>query len=318
MYTRENYDKVKEMIDARRDGARAKADARAMKLRMLSPEISEIDEELKGTGFLIFKTACEGGDIAPVRARNQALVARRKELIRALGFEEDYAEVKYHCPDCKDTGYIDTKMCSCFRSLLLTENIKSSGMGRLIEKQSFDNFDLTAYDYDPEVRQRMEENLLIAKTYAKHFGKKYKGHNMLLSGKTGTGKTHISTSIAKCIIEQGYDVLYDSVQNVVSAFETDKFKSGYGHHEPIAEKYLECDLLLLDDLGTEYSSQFTVACLYNLINTRQNKGLSTIISTNLTPSELSEKYDDRIYSRIVGSDYIVLLFDGKDYRLFRR
>lgn len=316
MYTRENYDKVKEMIDARRDDARARADARAIELRMLSPEIEEIDGELKGTGLLIFKTACEGGDIAPIRERNQALVARRREIIKSLGYEEDYAEVKYYCPDCKDTGYIDTKMCKCFRSLLITENIKSSGMGKLIEKQSFENFDLGAYDYDPELKRRMEENLLIAKTYAKNFGKKYKGHNMLLSGKTGTGKTHISTSIAKCIIEQGYDVLYDSVQNVISAFENDKFKSGYGPYEPVADKYLECDLLLLDDLGAEFTNQFTVACLYNIINTRQNKGLSTVISTNLTPKELTEKYDDRIYSRIIGSNYIVLLFDGKDYRLF--
>jgi DNA replication protein DnaC len=118
------------------------------------------------------------------------------------------------------------------------------------------------------------------------------------------------------VISKGYDVLYESAQNIISAFEADKFRSGYGPYEPTAEKYLTCDLLILDDLGTEFVNQFTVSCLYNLFNTRRNRGLSTIVSTNLSAEELSERYDDRIYSRIVGSDYTVLFFGGDDYRLF--
>ena len=118
------------------------------------------------------------------------------------------------------------------------------------------------------------------------------------------------------MIESGYEVLYDSAQNIVAAFEQDRFKSGYGTgYEPKGDKYMECDLLILDDLGTEFVNQFTVSCLYNLLNTRQNKGLSTVISTNLSPEELSKKYEDRIYSRIIGSDSTILLFEGKDRRL---
>ena len=231
----------------------------------------------------------------------------------ALGYPEDYTEVKYSCPHCSDTGFVDVKMCVCFREALLKENVKSSGIGSLIEKQSFDNFSLAHYSYDEDLYQRMKKNLEAARDFADNFGTLSK--NLLLIGPTGTGKTHLSTAIAKTVIEKGYEVIYDSTQNVISAFEADRFKSGYGPYEPKGEKYLDCDLLILDDLGTEMVNQFTVSCLYNLLNTRLNKSLSTVISTNLSPAELSNKYEDRIYSRIIGSDSRILLFGGKDRRI---
>ena len=119
------------------------------------------------------------------------------------------------------------------------------------------------------------------------------------------------------MIENGFEVVYDSAQNVVAAFEYDRFKSGYGHYEARGEKYMECDLLILDDLGTEFTNQFTVSCIYNLLNTRLNKGLPTVISTNLSAGELLSRYEDRIYSRILGTDTVVLRFLGKDNRLSR-
>ena len=317
MHNYENYSKVKEMIDARRQEARRLSEVRSLEVRGLSDEICAIDAELEKTGPLIFKTAVSGGDIAPIKERNQQLVARRREIIKSLGYPEDYTDLKYSCPTCRDTGFLEnTKACACFRRLLYTENVKSSGMGRLIDEQSFDNFDINAFAYDPAVMRKMENVVCQAKDFAVNFGKKHKGKNLLLIGKTGCGKTHISTSIARVLLEGGYYVLYDSSQNIVSAFENDKFRSGYGAYEPEADKYLECDLLIIDDLGTEFVNQFTISCLYNLFNTRRNRGLSTIISTNLDPAELSSKYEDRIYSRIVGSDYKVLFFEGKDYRLF--
>lgn len=316
MYGYDNYNKVKDIIEARRAEARSTADARSERIRAMSPEVAKIDEELKGTGLLIFKTACDGGDISPIKQRNQELVAKRRDIIETLGFPRDYTDVKYYCPKCMDTGFIETKICSCFKELLTVENIKSSGMGRLIEEQSFDNFDLSVYSYDKAIYERMSANVDIARAYADGFGKAYKGKNLLLIGNTGTGKTHISTSIAKSVIGKGYSVLYDSAQNIVSAFEADKFRSGYGAYEPQANKYLECDLLILDDLGTEFVNQFTIACIYNIFNTRRNRGLSTIVSTNLSAEELATRYDDRIYSRIVGSDYTVLFFGGRDHRLF--
>ena len=314
MYSYENYDKVKFELERRRRAAVAEADARSADLRERSEELREIDAELSGTGLLLFKTACSGGDIAPIRERNQYLVEKRRSVIKALGYPEDYTDVHYTCKNCSDTGFIGgTKMCSCFREALIKATIASSGIGELIDKQTFENFDLDWYKGEDAVLENMSANLAAAKSYVKNFAKKRS--NLLLIGKTGTGKTHISTAIAREIISQGFDVVYDSAQNIVADFEADKFRSGYGT-EPRSEKYLECDLLIIDDLGTEFSSQFTVSCLYNLINTRANRAMATVISTNLSAEELARKYEDRIYSRLVGVGTRVLVFEGRDRRIF--
>ena len=311
MYTRENYEASKNEIEARRVSAIATAEERNAELQRTSPEIREIDEQLRRTGLELFRVACSGQGLEELQAKNMALMKHRREILVSMGLPEDYTEVHYTCKKCSDTGFVGTKMCSCLKELLITKNIKSSGMGKLIEKQSFDNFRLDLYEGDDI--KLMEKNVETAKSYAKNFAKR-RG-NLLLIGGTGTGKTHISTAIAAEIIHQGFDVIYDSTQNVIADFESDRFKSGYGQHESVSDKYLECDLLILDDLGTEFMNQFTVSCLYNLINTRQNKGLATIISTNLSAKELAGKYEGRIYSRIVGCDYTVLFFSGKDRRI---
>ncbi len=315
MYSYKNYHLVKEEIKKRRKNAEGLAMARNEELRERSAEIRAIDDELSGTGLLLFKTACAGGDIGKIRSRNQELMARRRQIILSMGLPADYTEVHYSCPECADTGFIDgVRMCKCFREGLIKATIHSSGIGRLIEQQSFANFDLDWYREDEETYLRMKTNLARAKEYCKNFPKRKM--NLLLIGKTGTGKTHISTAIAREIINLGYDVIYDSVQNIIADFEDDKFRRSYNTDELRAEKYLECDLLIIDDLGTEFTNQVTLSCIYNLLNTRQNKGLATIISTNLTAEELAGKYDDRIYSRIVGAGTIVLPFVGRDRRIF--
>lgn len=315
MYSYKNYHLVKEEIEKRRKDAESLAMARNEELRAASPAIRMIDDELSGTGLLLFRTACSGGDISKIRERNQALMSDRKKLIAAMGLPEDYTEVHYSCKECSDTGFIEgVRMCKCFREGLIKATILSSGIGKLINKQSFDNFDLEWYRDDPDNYERMKRNLENAKAYCKNFHKN-KG-NLLLIGKTGTGKTHISTAIAREVINLGYDVIYDTVQNIIADFEDDKFRRSYNTEELKAEKYLECDLLIIDDLGTEFSNQVTLSCIYNILNTRHNKGLATIISTNLDSAELARKYEDRIYSRIVGSETRVMPFGGRDRRIF--
>ena len=313
MYSRENYAQAKAEIEQRRLSAISTAEERTRDLALESEEIRQIDAELSATGLLLFKTAIEGGDIAPVKERNAELNKKRREILVSLGYPEDYTEVHYVCKKCKDTGFIDTKMCSCLKHLLIMKNIESSGMGKLIDKQSFENFDLEWYKTNPDHYERMKRNVKIARAFADNFARHQ--DNLLLIGSTGTGKTHISTAIAQKVIAQGFDVLYDSTQNIISDYETDRFRSGYGSYEPKGEKYLDCRLLIIDDLGTEFTNQFTVSTLYNLLNTRQNKGLPTVISTNLSPEELAKKYEDRIYSRIIGSGCRVLAFYGKDRRI---
>lgn len=311
MYSRQNYTEALEEIRERRVNARSEAEARNLELALKYPEIKKIDDELRGTGLALFQAACRGEDITPIRERNETLMRERQAFLHGLGLPSDYTEPQYVCKKCSDTGFVDIKMCSCLRSLLIKKNIYSSGMGRLIDRQSFDNFDLEWYRDDEENYKRMKSNIRTARTYTAAFPTK-RG-NLLLIGTTGTGKTHISTAIAREIIEQGYDVLYDSAQNIIADFTDDQYRrSGT---ESKADKYLECDLLIIDDLGAEFSNQMTLSILYNLLNTRQNKGLATIISTNLTAKELAARYEGRIYSRIVGSDYTPLFFTGKDHRI---
>ena len=309
------YEQARAEIERRRSSARAEADARSEILRSESEEIAKIDAELSGTGMLIFKTACSGGDITPIKERNRALQEKRRELIVGLGYPADYADVHYTCTECSDTGFTSggTKTCRCLKELIIKGRIAASAMGRLIERQSFENFDLNKYSYDQKTYERMKAILAMAKSYVRDFAKKQE--NLLLIGPTGTGKTHISTAIAGALIHEGYDVIYDSTQNIISDFEADRFRSNYGREESKSEKYLDCRLLIIDDLGTEFTNGFTVSTLYNLLNTRQNKGLATIISTNLSPDELARKYEDRIYSRIIGSGCKVLPFEGRDARV---
>ena len=315
MYNREKYDEVKAQIENNRLAALAEAERREVEIHAASPEVAEIDLELRQTSMKIFKAAVNGEDITPLKERNLALNAKRKELIRALGYPEDYTSPPYSCPKCSDTGYVNrgSVVCSCLKEALIKASIAASGIGNLIERQSFDNFNLGLYKNDQKALAVMTTNVEIAKDFVKNF--REKGGNILMLGMTGTGKTHISTAIAREIIKQGFYVVYDSVQNIVSDFESDKFRNAYIPAENKSDKYLECDLLIIDDLGTEFSTAFTISCIYNLINTRQNRGLSTIVSTNLQPEELNSRYEDRIFSRLVGKGYTVLSFVGEDARV---
>lgn len=311
MYGYENYQKVKEIIDNRYATANAEADIRNAQVREESPEIRDIDRELVTTGLRLFKAACTGADITPIKQRNIALMERRAEILIELGYTADYTLPRYTCTRCGDTGYIGDRMCSCFRELLVKANIRSSGIGTLIERQSFENFDTSSPD--PEIAKRNRKNLKNAKDFVANFGNG-KSPNLLLLGNTGTGKTHISTAIAKELIELGYEVLYDSCENILQSIISDRFDSR-GQNAPTGKRYSECDLLIIDDLGAEYINQLSISTLYNLINTRINRGLPTIISSNLAPELLRTTYDDRIYSRLFGPDTNIMMFLGNDRRL---
>lgn len=314
MYSRENYQQAKEIIAGRKAEAESIAEMRNAEVRARYPRIAEIDAELTRTGLDLFKIACKGQDIEPLRRRNQELVTERRRLLADYGLGEDYTDIKYTCPICHDTGYEMTKVCKCLKEMVIRMNIRSSGMGALIDRQSFDNFDLSWYAADPEHLATMQENVAAAKRFVERMGTQCE--SLLLMGTTGTGKTHISSAIAGEALNRGFDVVYDSAQNIVDAFADDRFRGGYRSTESRGEKYNECELLIIDDLGAEFVNQFTVSALLNLLNTRQSRGLSTVISTNLPPKQLMERYEPRIYSRLLGSDFKILVFKGRDHRIF--
>ena len=314
-YNRENFNRIRQEYDEKYINARKAASARLFEVHNKIPDVMQIDRILEQTGARIMSIVCSGDSdaqvkIAKLREENQSLNEARKKLLVLNGYPEDYTDIKYECEKCGDSGYVDTKMCECMRKKLTYAGYESSGMAKLLREQRFDNFRLDYYE--GEDLENMRRNVAAMKKFADEFSSD-KSTNLVLFGNTGLGKTHLSSALAGRVIERGYDVVYTTAVNMISDFENRRFGNGIVGESGDTDKYTSCELLVIDDLGTEVINQFTVSCLYNIINTRLNKDLSTILSTNLTRVEFREKYWDRITSRVFG-EYLPLLFTGTDVR----
>lgn len=316
-YNRENFNRIKQEYDQKYILAGEAADARLREVHAAIPELRIIDDTLKKTGSRIMSVICSGAQdsderIAELRAQNELISKKRAELLINSGYPADYTDIKYECEKCGDSGYIETKMCDCMRQKLIFAGYESSGISRLLRTQTFDNFSLDFYSSNREHYENMKYIYSLMREYAENFDTS-NPKNLALFGETGLGKTHLSSALACRIIERGYDVVYSTAVNLVSDFENRRFGNGQNAEAGDVDKYINCELLIIDDLGSEVINQFTVSCLYNIINTRINKQLSTIISTNLGATEFRQKYWDRITSRVFG-EYIMLRFTGSDIR----
>ena len=316
---RENpaYARIREEYATKYLIAREEADLRRAEIHLAIPEVAEIDRALGRTGLSLMEASMQGEDmqarIAAVRKTNEELRHVRAELLISHGYPADYTEIRYECPLCNDSGFVDTKMCICMKKKLVEAGFEASGMGNLLREQSFENFDLTYYQSDPAALRRMEQILARMRYYTETF-EAGKSGNLVLFGGTGLGKTHLSSAVARRVIERGCDVFYVSAVSMLSDFERERFGNSAGGETGVGtDRYFSCDLLIIDDLGTEVNNQFTTSVLYNLINTRLNKRQSTIINTNLTQDEFRKRYWDRITSRVLG-EYNVLIFLGTDVR----
>ena len=312
-YNRDDLIRIKAEYREKYQRARRNADMRADEVYLRIPRIKEIDVALSRTALEIMSAVTNGKEsaeeaLARVRARNEVLMEERGALLKSAGYPEDYTDVHYDCERCGDTGYIDGKMCDCMKRELVMAGYQSSGLGRLIATQSFENFSLDYYKTGGANYKNMELYFTSLRSFAQGFtADTYK--NFLLVGGTGLGKTHLSTSVAKAVIERGFDVLYVSAIDMFADFEQKQFGNG----EDNTRRYFDCDLLIIDDLGTELTNQFTVSCLYNVINSRINSARSTFINTNLSKKEIETKYAERITIRLFG-EYYPLVFTGFDIR----
>lgn len=321
-FNRENYRRIKREYEGKNLRAKELAEERRAELHARIPELRAIDDELSQLGLRIFETFTRySGDalervLTELRSENAELLAIRADYLHRHGYPTDYSDVKYECEACMDTGFVELKMCRCMKERLVLAGYESSGIGRLIQTKSFDNFDPGYQKGDAKVT---ENNHMIYQ-YCKKYASTFAGNgapNLLFIGATGLGKTHLSAAIAGEVIAQGYDVVCETAQNFFADFEFERFDRPYGSREAGEEsktdRYFNCDLLILDDLGTEMANQFTVACLYNMINTRLNRGAPMIINTNLTRDELKKRYADRITSRLFG-EFLPMIFLGRDRR----
>ena len=317
-YSAEVVKKVREDFENRRADAVRLAESHRNEVALKNPAVLEIDKALSMTGLSVYKASIAGTEglearIEAIKKENLELQAAKRQLLSDLGYAENYLDIKYSCDKCNDTGYVGINMCSCMKKALVKEAYNHSGLGKVLNSQTFKNFDLSYYAEGND-REHMSGILEMAKKYVSDFGKPDKESNLLFMGTTGLGKTHITTAIAKGVIDKAYDVVYDSAQNIIRAFESERFdKDERAGLE--TQRYFDCDLLIIDDLGTEFKNSFTQSCLYNLLNSRINAGKAMIISTNLeSKDQFIIDYDERISSRLIGN-FRPYKFVGKDIRL---
>ncbi len=290
------------------------------------PELRTIDEQLHA-GMLALAAAAfdHGADpstrVEQIRGENQALQERRRELLLAHGYEADCLDDKPLCPRCGDRGWVGSSMCACLKELCAQEQIKSLSSLLDLGEQSFETFSLDWYStaYDETLGMSPRENMAmverICRNYAQRFGK-YLVHNLFLTGDPGLGKTFLSACIARVVSEAGFSVVYDTAVTIFADFENAKFGRGEDAAAAV-ERYLACDLLILDDLGSELTSQMSQSALYTLINSRLAADRHTVISSNLSMDEVRRRYQPMIASRLEG-EYRELSFVGQDIRVQRK
>ena len=285
------------------------------------PRIREIDIQLRRTMAQAAQAAfLQGSDgrelLEQARQENLSLQQEREELVRQY-FEEGYLDDSPICRLCGGTGYVGSTMCECLTELCRQEQKKEISI--LAGKESFSQFRFDYYPdridpmYGASPRTIMERNFQTCRKYAMYFGQN--AGNLLFVGGTGLGKTFLSACIARTVADRGFSVAYETSAHLFGNLEKARFNPTEDSRRE-AEKYTACDLLILDDLGTEMPGQFVTAALYSLLNDRILAGKPMVISTNLNVEEMSRRYSPQIASRLHGG-FARLTFVGEDIRVLR-
>lgn len=317
------YTNAMDVIRQRKEKRDALIKERKNEIYLTIPRIGEIENRLSATGMLLLSRVADSEMtpeefVAHIMAENRELNEEKKRLLISKGYSEDYLEPPYTCRLCSDTGYnSENKLCSCLKTELTKRALKEANLTEHMAGQSFENFNLAYYsnEVNPTVGISARENaakiLRTCRRFVEDFSPASK--NLLFYGTSGLGKTFLSSAIAKELIDKGFDVLYISSNNLFSMLEDIHFGRGDEKSSYIAEKALDADLLILDDLGAEFITQFTTSELFRIVNHRLLAGKKMIFSTNLNLSELTSTYSERIVSRIIGEFY-ALRFFGDDIR----
>ncbi len=297
-------------------------DLRIQEIYQNIPRIREIQGEIVTLSVSQAKSAILHPDFSsqPLKHQLASLSAEREALLKSHGYPADYMDLHYTCPICKDTGYIHGKACVCLKQALIRQLYDQSNIRDILEKENFDALSLSYYgntllDNGQTTRQYMEQVIGYARSYVQDY--KIKKPSLLLYGQTGVGKTFLSNCIAKGVLDQYMSVVYLTATQLFDIFSQDTFGDRDLEEEPLSPFILDCDLLIIDDLGTELTNSFTNSKLFYCINERLLRKVGTIISTNLSMNDLRDTYSERVVSRIVGN-YETIRLPGEDIRLKKK
>ena len=321
------YEKATRIIAERKEKRKNELGRRRSEVFLKVPRIREIEEELDRFGIRMLNMIASGQSdekkaVSAIAAENKEFVKERERLLIQAGFDKDYLEIKPYCSKCEDSGFEDGKICSCLQKEITAIALREANLSELLSEQTFENFKLSYYsgEYVPEYgcspRENMQAILSECKSFVENFA--ISEENLLFCGGCGLGKTFLSSAVANELIKKDKDVLYVSCNALFPILEDMHFgREVSGEAQYIVKKLGECDLLILDDLGSEFVTQFTCAELFRIINTRLISGKKMIISTNLNRSMLKNTYNERIASRITGS-FSILEFLGDDIRRIKK
>lgn len=305
-------------INSRRIQAKLENERRYQEIDSKIPEIAEINRQLAQTASKILM----GEDIEILKRQNLQAQRYCAQLLINHGYPADYLDIHYTCSKCQDTGYFEGRYCSCLEKIISSVSIQEMNRNTHLQLRSFDQFSLEYYRgvYKENTKHetidcylKMQKAFNSCRQYAENFT--LHSPSLLFYGDVGVGKTHLSLSIVTEVLKKGFEVIYDSIGNLTAQIEQEHFNREKSDVHTL-NMLLNTDLLVLDDLGTEFQTSFTNSVIYNIINTRINRNLPTIISTNLDPEKLGDYYEERVMSRLCAV-YEVWELAGEDIRMLK-
>ena len=324
-YSSSVYKAAADRLSDRRVKALREAEYRKNSIYQELPRVKELEKEISRSGIMAARAVISGGNVTEqmekLRDKNLALQKELEDVLVSNGYSKDVFEPEYKCKKCNDTGYFDEKgktlVCQCLKKELVSCACAELNRTAPLALSTFETFTLDFYDKNDTAGigvspyNHMSKIFRYCKNYAHDFTDS--SNSILMKGATGLGKTHLSLAIANEVIHKGYGVIYVSAPSLMQRLEK-QFFSKNNDDDSVVDMLLECDLLIVDDLGTEFHSQFSVSQMYNIFNSRLLSGKPIIINTNLSLSELEKVYTERFVSRIVGNAE-KLDFLGKDIRI---
>ena len=300
------YEKIRSKNEAVREERKKEV---ALKL----PKIKELEDKAAEAASFYGKKSIGGDEMAlsSLHEELEEITRERRELLISAGFPEDYLKPVYDCPDCKDTGYIGEQKCHCLRQRIIDALYKQSHITGALERENFETCDMERFS--KAIRSDMEKVYSEAREYVKTFATSYR--NMLFLGSVGGGKTFLANCIAKALLDKGYSVIYFSAFRLFELIADNTFR----HNDPeerggFFSNIYDSDLLIIDDLGTENINSFVATQLFNILNERNIRRRSTIISSNLSLEKIKDIYSERSLSRIIGN-FELYYFRGEDLRM---